>query len=488
MKTILALLALLLLSSLASSQSINLITSNSTIPIAQNGVRSAEFYQQRKEMDCGMPELYIFPDYNHTGYTIEAETVVIQSVEALWAPITYSLTINASMNTSLLNINNDCGETGTQLNWIKIGTSIGQIEYLVNCDPSTFYKPFEWGLLLLIIFTTLILTLGSLFSKAWSYGGIGYEITNRAILIFNLAILLFIVLGFLFHEAVSLVAQIVGTIIGAGGVGLCISEAIWLTHNKNYQKKVYKKIRVIDVISYGIGGLFIPLYWILNGQWIVNDIMAICATVALMKLLKVKSLSIAVNLLGSLLVLEILVGVVVHYVLKISYNNYIINLFQNPVMLVMPSITKELYRQCAWLPITAALFPGLVLSYLRRFDKSRGTYLYFLIGLGSFYFGSICWMLVDLETVHSLPFAIISEPITIVIVAIQSFRRNEFKTLWRGSFHDEELNESDVYILNKETEIIHTPTIYADLTDNLRISADSSSNYEAIKLSEEYKL
>ena len=45
-----------------------------------------------------------------------------------------------------------------------------------------------------------------------------------------------------------------------------------------------------------------------------------------------------------------------------------------------------------------------------------------------------------------------------------------------------------MYILNKETEIIHTPTIYADLTDNLRISADSSSNYEAIKLSEEYKL
>lgn len=101
-------------------------------------------------------------------------------------------------------------------------------------------------------------------------------------------------------------------------------------------------------------------------------------------------------------------GVVVHYVLKLSYNNYIINLFQNPLMLVMPSITPELYRRCAWLPLTAALFPGLVLSYLRRFDKTRGTYVYFLIGLASFYFGSICWMIVDLETVHSLPFAIIS--------------------------------------------------------------------------------
>ena len=152
--------------------------------------------------------------------------------------------------------------------------------------------------------------------------------------------------------------------------------------------------------------------------------MAVCSTVALMKLMKIKSLSIAINLLASLLVLEIIVGIFVHYVFKISYNNYIINLFQNPVMLVMPSITKELYRRCAWLPITAVLFPGLVLSYLRRFDKTRGTYLYFIIGLISFYAGSILWMVIDLETVHSLPFAIISEPITIVIVVIYSTRRN----------------------------------------------------------------
>lgn len=152
--------------------------------------------------------------------------------------------------------------------------------------------------------------------------------------------------------------------------------------------------------------------------------MAVCSTVALMKLMKIKSLSIAINLLASLLVLEIIVGIFVHYVFKISYNNYIINLFQNPVMLVMPSITKELYRRCAWLPITAILFPGLVLSYLRRFDKTRGTYLYFIIGLISFYAGSVIWMVIDLETVHSLPFAIISEPITIVIVLIYSTRRN----------------------------------------------------------------
>ena len=46
-------------------------------------------------------------------------------------------------------------------------------------------------------------------------------------------------------------------------------------------------------------------------------------------------------------------------------------------------------------------------------------------------------MVVDMETVHALPFAIISEPVTLLVVMIQSTRRNEFKTLWRGNFHDE---------------------------------------------------
>ena len=93
------------------------------------------------------------------------------------------------------------------------------------------------------------------------------------------------------------------------------------------------------------------------------------------------------------------------------------------------------------MPISTVLFPGLVLSYFRRFDLSRSTYLYHLMGLGAFYVGSIIWMIIDLETVHSLPFAIISEPVTILIVCVQSVRRNEFRILWNGRFHDEEMSE-----------------------------------------------
>ena len=51
-----------------------------------------------------------------------------------------------------------------------------------------------------------------------------------------------------------------------------------------------------------IGLAFIPLYWLLNGHWLINDVMAVCSIVALMKLLKIQSLSVAVFLIMSLLV------------------------------------------------------------------------------------------------------------------------------------------------------------------------------------------
>ena len=150
------------------------------------------------------------------------------------------------------------------------------------------------------------------------------------------------------------------------------------------------------------------LYWLLNGQWLINDILGVCTIVALMKLVKVTSLLTGVCLVGGMLGVEVVVGLFVHYVVGLSYNNYVINLFQNPLMITLPAITPQFYRQCAWLPITSVLFPGLTLSFLRRFDLTRGTLVYLLIGLVSFYVGSVAWMVIDMETVHALPFAIIS--------------------------------------------------------------------------------
>jgi hypothetical protein len=189
------------------------------------------------------------------------------------------------------------------------------------------------------MFASLTLTLSSLYSRAWSYGGIGYEITNRTILVINVLLLLGIFLAYIATDIMSFFIQIFGSCLGAFGVVVCTSESIWLLNNKNFEKKVYKKLRIIDIISICIGIISIPIYWLSNGEWIINDIMAICTIVALMKLIKIRSLAIALYLTLSILGVEIIVGIFVHYVFKLSYNNYIINYFQSPIMVVIPSIT-----------------------------------------------------------------------------------------------------------------------------------------------------
>jgi hypothetical protein len=112
-----------------------------------------------------------------------------------------------------------------------------------------------------------------------------------------------IIFGYLVPHLLSLFTQILGSILGAAGVTVCASELIWLLHNKKLKKTLFKKIRVIDIISGSIGLSFIPLYWLLNGNWMINDIMAVCSTVALMKLIKLQSLSQSTYLLLSLLII-----------------------------------------------------------------------------------------------------------------------------------------------------------------------------------------
>lgn len=195
------------------------------------------------------------------------------------------------------------------------------------------------------------------------------------------------------------------------------------------------------------------LYWVTGGMWIFNDILAICSVIAAIKIFKIRSLKVALTLLFSSLLLEVAIGLFVHYVLGQSYNNLIIQAFESSLVIVFPSITPEFYRRCSWLPLTNLIFPGVMISYLRRFDKSRGTLLYLVIGYGSFYFGAIAWMLIDMNIRHATPMGLVIYPAMCIIVYIFAIRRNEMKTLWSGFFYDTELpsnNEKAVPLRNSD--------------------------------------
>jgi hypothetical protein len=52
------------------SQNMVLIGEKATVNMIVDGVRNQSFYEYSRELDCGMPELYIYPDYDNLSYTI----------------------------------------------------------------------------------------------------------------------------------------------------------------------------------------------------------------------------------------------------------------------------------------------------------------------------------------------------------------------------------------------------------------------------------
>jgi|JI6StandDraft_1071083.scaffolds.fasta_scaffold22072_6 hypothetical protein len=104
-------------------------------------------------------------------------------------------------------------------------------------------------------------------------------------------------------------------------------------------RRIFNTIRGIDIISFLFGVLIVALYWIFYQNWIITDIISICTIVASIKLLKLTSLLMAVVFLGSVLVVEIVVSLIIHFSLQVSYNNLIINRYDSPIMVEMPSIT-----------------------------------------------------------------------------------------------------------------------------------------------------
>lgn len=39
----------------------------------------------------------------------------------------------------------------------------------------------------------------------------------------------------------------------------------------------------------------------------------------------------------------------------------------------MPDLIENLYKQCSWLPVYDIIIPGVLLSYLRKYDENNGS-------------------------------------------------------------------------------------------------------------------
>lgn len=149
----------------------------------------------------------------------------------------------------------------------------------------------------------MTITVSSMYSRAWSYKNIGINISKTFITVFNIIVIVASILAYYLPSVTALILKIVGSVAGTLGVMVCVSETLWLIKSRKLNEARFGPIRFLDIISFFTGAIVVLVYWVTNGMWIVNDMLAVCMIVAGIKIFKIRSLSNGIFMLVSLLLI-----------------------------------------------------------------------------------------------------------------------------------------------------------------------------------------
>lgn len=196
-------------------------------------------------------------------------------------------------------------------------------------------------------------------------------------------------------------------------------------------KKMTLGVLLISFIS-----LAITIVWGIFRNYILNDICAFGIIICLLKLFQIKSLEKSCFITIFAMLFELLWGFIFNYGLRNSYNIFFMSEFCLPLRAAIPTFHNFLYEKCTWILISSLFFPGLALSYLHKFDKSKNIHIYFRVGNAAYAIGGAIWCIITSLVDQTIPLYFFGYPLIIIFCIIVSYLRNEHTELWNGSFYE----------------------------------------------------
>ena len=183
-------------------------------------------------------------------------------------------------------------------------------------------------------------------------------------------------------------------------------------------------VRYLDVLSLVVGLGVTIAWWLTNRNWILNDVISVCICISFIKIFKFISLRNSLIYSCVVVTIEITISLCIQYVIGLKYNSLILNTFNNPMEIQLPCINPILNQKCSWIPITEVIFPGVFLSYMRRFDDSRNSHIYLIISSLTFFVASLIWMVVTIFNRHFWPLDTFTQPAVLLVVVLFAVKRN----------------------------------------------------------------
>lgn len=163
----------------------------------------------------------------------------------------------------------------------------------------------------------------------------------------------------------------------------------------------------MDVVGALIGLALCFGWWFSSKNWILSDIIALCMTIALIKAFKFVSFKIGFISYVLLNIFFVLAAVLTSVLHKENFVVYFLLSVNNPFQFQMPTIIPTYSQNCVFVSITSIFLPGLLVSYLRRFDRCRTTNIYLITTVSCYFFGSILWNFINIFSAYPIPFDLI---------------------------------------------------------------------------------
>ena len=94
---------------------------------------------------------------------------------------------------------------------------------------------------------------------------------------------------------------------------------------------------------------------------------------------------------------------------------------------MLPDLVDNLYKKCSWLPVVDIIIPGVMLSYLRLFDKNRSSKwggVYTVWGNITFVLATIIWVLLEAFYPFSVPFSLVTYSLLMLVIFLLAYTRN----------------------------------------------------------------
>ncbi len=134
----------------------------------------------------------------------------------------------------------------------------------------------------------------------------------------NITLVVLFVLSLLAPNFTAGLVNILMYLVGYLGVNLCMTDLIWLFKITKLNEGIHIgianiKFRLLDVLSLLISAVLMLVYFLTGMNWILNDVIAVCTILACIKIFKIRSLRIGFTLEMSILLLETIAGLIVHF-------------------------------------------------------------------------------------------------------------------------------------------------------------------------------